>query len=130
MLSVPKQFVDIGQFLLSLQMAFKLGLGHSQTAMTALNAVDYWRKVKREELQKYLPDILPCLNNYLLIPHEDKGVIEIDDDDEKKNLEAIQDRKDKSVHHEVQLRIVRLLAKFGGDNVCILKVSVEGFVQI
>lgn len=121
-LSVPKQFVDVGQFLLSLQMALKLGLGHNPTAIIGLNAIDYWRKVKKDELQKYLPEILPCLNNYLLIQHEDKGVIEIDNDDEDKNLEALRDRKEKSIHHDVQLRIVRLLAKFGGDNIHILKV--------
>jgi hypothetical protein len=119
---VPKQFVDIGQFVLPLQMAFKLGLGHSDTAITALNAVDYWRKVKKDDLRNFLPEILPSLNNYLLIQHEDKGAIEIDNDDEDKNLEAIRDRKEKGVHHDVQLRIVRLLAKFGGDNINILKV--------
>ena len=121
-MSVPKQFVDINQFLLSLQMAFKLGLGHADTAITALNAVDYWRKVKKDDLRQYLPEILPCLNNYLLIPHEDKGIIDIDNDDEVKNLEAIRDRKEKGVHHDIQLRIVRLLAKLGGDNISILKV--------
>lgn len=88
-LSAPKEFINIPQFIPSLQMAFKLGLSHIpvllllfiylpltvhvQMANIGLAAVEHWRKVKKEELTKHLPLILPFLNDYLLMaPQEEE----------------------------------------------------------
>ena len=138
-LSVPKQFVDIEQFLPSLSMAFKLGLSHLPMATIALDAVEYWRKVKRKELVQELPRILPCMNEYLTVHIQDDGADDEDTDafstvsGTKRNSNAGKKRRDEekepaqSLRTQVQLRIVRLLAKLGGDSIHLIKVCYQNF---
>lgn len=38
-------------------------------AKIGLDALEYWLKVKRHDVTPYLADVLPTLNEYLLLPH-------------------------------------------------------------
>jgi DNA-dependent protein kinase catalytic subunit len=148
-LAAPKEFlVDLEVFLPSLFLAFKLGLSYLPLAHVAIDAVEYWWKVKRREIIPLLPKILPFMNEFLSLNKGGDDSNDIDDDETRqmvlgraKRLTAKKISTKKAVEKliakngtnpiatprgQVQLRIVRLLAKLGGHNIHLIKVS---FVQ-
>lgn len=103
-------------------------------ANVGLTALDFWWRVKPDELKSFFPRILPLLNDYLLIRIQAKDVAAEGDEnvvricqaiDVKSGLEStpshpIQE-KEANLKQVQQERIARLLGKFGGHNIHILQ---------
>lgn len=70
-LSIPKQFIQSSLPIGAIQMAFKMGLSFIELAHIALHALESWLRSKPEITKKYLPDILPLLNDYLTLDSEE-----------------------------------------------------------
>jgi len=64
-LSAPPVLVGIAAIVPSLKNALKIGLRYLPLAEVALDALERWQKAFPDQLQEWLPQIVPCLNDYL-----------------------------------------------------------------
>jgi DNA-dependent protein kinase catalytic subunit len=146
-LSMPRQFISETELFVSpLVTAFELGLSFLPLASVGISALEFYLKVlPRQSLVTVLPKVLPCVSEYLIV----KGAEQIED--ETSSSTAIQKLKqqsktrirsvEQSEEHKrkrqeasklfkdaettplrtIQLRIIRLLGKLGGESSMILK---------
>lgn len=64
-LSSPPVLVEIADIIPSLKNALKIGLRYLPLAEVSLDALERWQKTFPDKLQQWLPQIVPCLNDYL-----------------------------------------------------------------
>ncbi|KAG2383045.1 hypothetical protein C9374_005012 [Naegleria lovaniensis] len=146
-LSMPKSFIDLKYWVHPLQLSFELGLSYLPLANIGLEAIEYWLKVlpRSELVEKCFPKVLPKLDPYLMVKHNNSIGVSGDDNDvdaevsdiskllkgqtktsiRKTNDNTTQAKNklssfDKTPLKKVQLGIIRLLGKIGGDNANIL----------
>ncbi|EFC47806.1 DNA dependent protein kinase catalytic subunit [Naegleria gruberi] len=146
-----RNFIDLRYFVHPLQLSFELGLSYLPLADIGLKALEHWIKVlpKKEITEKCLPKVLPKLNPYLMVKHNssvgigeensgaDSDVVDVKKllkGQTKNSIRKINDDKSKSQNKsssdqtplgKVQLGVIRLLGKIGGDNILILNSASE-----
>ncbi|XP_024384636.1 uncharacterized protein [Physcomitrium patens] len=65
-LSAPPLLVGIASIIPSLRNALKIGLRYPPLAEVAMDSLERWQAAFPEQLQHWLPQIIPCLNDYLV----------------------------------------------------------------
>lgn len=118
-LSMPHQFVEVTTYLPCLQIAFKMGLGYLPLSEIGLDAVEYWHEHKKTEFLANLSNILPFMNDFLLMSQRD--------DDTALNSTNIQETNeyrseyDSLLKGKIQQRVIKVLSILGGNNIKIIK---------
>ncbi|KAL9649605.1 hypothetical protein ABK040_003282 [Willaertia magna] len=141
-LSMPKTFIDLKYWVNPLKLSFELGLSYLPLANVGLQALEHWLKVmpRNELIEKCLSEVLPLLNPYLMVNFSTFDIDEENSEtldvkkllksqtktsirktEEKKYKSKIFTEGDKTPLKKVQISIIRLLGKIGGDNNLLLK---------
>ncbi|KYQ91591.1 DNA-dependent protein kinase subunit [Tieghemostelium lacteum] len=134
LLSIPKQLLNIPILIPVLNLSLKMGLSYLKLGHIALNAIEYWLEEVPHQVSDHLQDILPNLNDYLLISyqafnsdqHMSVNSIETSEilkqtfhSNRKKFTSKTLDPKllqFRSSIVTIQNRIIRLLGRLGGKN--------------
>ncbi|KAF9155537.1 hypothetical protein BG015_009513 [Linnemannia schmuckeri] len=66
-LSSPSALTDSSSIIAPIQLALKLGLGYFPLASIGLDAVERWIEIVDREQNSWFAQVLPCLNEYLLV---------------------------------------------------------------
>ncbi|KAG0293742.1 hypothetical protein BGZ96_002384 [Linnemannia gamsii] len=66
-LSSPSALTDSKSIIAPIQLALKLGLGYFPLASIGLDAVERWIEIVDREQNLWFAQVLPCLNEYLLV---------------------------------------------------------------
>jgi DNA-dependent protein kinase catalytic subunit len=66
-LSSPSALTDSVSVIAPIQLALKLGLGYFPLASIGLDAVERWIEIVDREQNSWFAQVLPCLNEYLLV---------------------------------------------------------------
>ncbi|KAF9909938.1 hypothetical protein EC991_007741 [Linnemannia zychae] len=66
-LSSPSALTDSNSIIAPIQLALKLGLGYFPLASVGLDAVERWIDIVDREQNSWFAQVLPCLNEYLLV---------------------------------------------------------------
>jgi DNA-dependent protein kinase catalytic subunit len=127
-LSVPKAFVTIADKVSSLQLCLKLGESYWPLACVALDALEQWTKSLAAQLRPHLSRILPSFNSYLKATTSSVIYVQAQSG-QQSTLQRIEGTSaltadgedDKKLKSEIQLRMLRLLAQLGGDNVNLIQ---------
>ncbi len=127
-LSVPKAFVTIADKVASLQLCLKLGESYWPLACVALDALEQWTKALTAQLKPHLSRILPSFNSYLKATASNATYVQVQPGQQSalQRIEGVSaltadGEDDKKLKSEIQLRMLRLLAQLGGDNVNLIQ---------
>ncbi|KAF9135211.1 hypothetical protein BGW39_004143 [Mortierella sp. 14UC] len=66
-LSSPSALTDSNSVIAPIQLALKLGLGYFPLASVGLDAVERWIDIVDREQNSWFSQVLPCLNDYLMV---------------------------------------------------------------
>ncbi|KAG0205959.1 hypothetical protein BGX33_007637 [Mortierella sp. NVP41] len=66
-LSSPAALTDSNSIIAPIQLALKLGLGYFPLASIGLDAVERWINIVDQDQHSWFGQVLPCLNEYLLV---------------------------------------------------------------
>lgn len=66
-LSSPSALTNSNSIIAPIQLALKLGLGYFPLASIGLDAVERWIEIVDREQNSWFAQVLPCLNEYLLV---------------------------------------------------------------
>jgi DNA-dependent protein kinase catalytic subunit len=122
-LSVPREFIDVDNLVAPLQTAFRLGLAYLPLCEIGLDALEYWLRVKRNDVLRALPKILPSLSEYLSMSGAhlgDSPAGSVGVGAQKKEAIEYKSEHDRTLQSTLQVRIVRLLGKLGGHNLALV----------
>ncbi|XP_023573460.1 DNA-dependent protein kinase catalytic subunit [Octodon degus] len=132
-LSLPHDIIelDLKAYVPALQMAFKLGLSYTPLAEAGLNALKEWSLyIRKNVIQPYYKDILPCLDGYLktsTLSDETKNIWEVSALSQAAqkgfgNVVLKHLKKTKSLHsneavslEEIRIKVVHMLGSLGGQ---------------
>ncbi|KAF9439193.1 hypothetical protein BGZ76_009365 [Entomortierella beljakovae] len=128
-LSSPSALTDSRSIIPPIQLALKLGLGYLPLATVGLDAIERWIDVVDHDHDSWLDEVLPCLNEYLMVhvggASESDGAEGFGTKSKNKSL-ARQNQSYKAIARsanmmassetihsirELQLRILRLLGR-------------------
>jgi len=146
LLSVPLNFMNSEEFVTPLMLAFQQGISYLPLAKVGLSTLESWiSSLGPEKLNSCLSKILPCLNQYLSLKDQSnteerkfrlqqkKRSITVQDNSEEEKHKKMQknmfDEADLTPLRDVQLRIIRLLARLGGENYFILNEDPEKLAE-
>lgn len=122
-LAVPREFIDVDALAVPLQTAFRLGLAYLPLCEIGLDALEHWLRVKRNDVLRALPKILPSLSEYLSLSGaamRDSVVGSIGVGNEKNEAVEYKAEHDRTLQTTLQVRIVRILGKLGGHNLALV----------
>eukprot|EP01122_Echinamoeba_exundans_P008707 TRINITY_DN2938_c0_g1_i1.p1 TRINITY_DN2938_c0_g1~~TRINITY_DN2938_c0_g1_i1.p1 ORF type:complete len:1088 (+),score=237.19 TRINITY_DN2938_c0_g1_i1:85-3348(+) len=122
-LSVPREFIDVENLVAPLQTAFRLGLAYLPLCEIGLDALEYWLRVKRNDVLRALPKILPSLSEYLSMSGAQLGDLpagSVGVGAQKTQAVEYKSEHDRTLQSKLQVRIVRLLGKLGGHNLALV----------
>ncbi|KAF8937820.1 hypothetical protein BGZ58_002088 [Dissophora ornata] len=137
-LSSPSALTDSTSVIAPIQLALKLGLGYFPLASVGLDAIERWIEIVEHDQDSWFSQVLPCLNEYLLVQITFTGESDGTDGPSTKKKQKIVVRQDQSYKaiarsasmltsseqvqslRDLQLRILRLLGRQAGHNKLIL----------
>lgn len=127
LLSVPLNMLSVEEISIPLNLAFKQGLSYLPLANIGLSALESWiDSIHDEKRQIFLEQALPNLNPYLSFKEEIKDDENIFDNfsndiNDKNNTNKKENLNEMFTPlRSIQLRIVRMLANLGSENIWIL----------
>ncbi|KAI1315202.1 hypothetical protein EDD11_001140 [Mortierella claussenii] len=142
-LSSPSALTDSSSIIPPIQLALKLGLGYFPLATVGLDAVEHWIDILDRDHDLWLSQVLPCLNEYLLVEVSGGGE-DMSDVVATKTKQRAQTRQSQSYKavartasmlttsdqvqslRDFQLRILRLLGRQAQHNKLILSQQAVG----
>ncbi|KAF9116341.1 hypothetical protein BGX27_003334 [Mortierella sp. AM989] len=137
-LSSPSALTDSNSVIPPIQLALKLGLGYLPLATVGLEAIERWIDVMDQDNDSWLSQVLPCLNEYLMVQVAGAGDNDGFDGSITKSKHKALDRQSQPYKaiarsasmiissktgqslRELQLRILRLLGRQARHNKLIL----------
>ena len=121
-LSVPQPFIDVKLLIRPLITAFQLGLTIPYVAKIALKALQSWFRLVPSQVTESLSQILPVLNEYLMLPIQPttgnnvaKKTTKYYKQSKYRTKKNV--RKEQDTTSSIQVKIIRFLGKLGGHNV-------------
>ncbi|KAF7728428.1 hypothetical protein EC973_006106 [Apophysomyces ossiformis] len=138
-LACPLYFFDMEELVAPLRTAFHLGIGYYPLAWIALDAIERLLNEEDSTLinESFLGNVLPHMNDYLTLEKKIKKNTE--DEQRQFKLPTAAERKHADIHQtknleplalaqhesyslrEIQVRILRILARLGGNNKMMLR---------
>ncbi|KAF9401271.1 hypothetical protein BGX21_002182 [Mortierella sp. AD011] len=137
-LSSPSALTDSSSIIPPIQLALKLGLGYLPLATVGLDAIERWIDIVDDDDDSWLSQVLPCLNEYLMVQVTVAGDSDVLDGPTTKSKRKTVTRQNQSYRaiaktasmltssetpqslRELQLRILRLLGQQARHNKLIL----------
>lgn len=114
-LSVPKQFVNVKMMLPAIQRSLVIGLRYVPMANIGLDAIEKWLVLNTRDVLENLKDILPYLNDYLLVNTTDEYQEDLGKD-------TVNEEHNTDLRATLQRRILKLLGNIGGHNIDLIDV--------
>ncbi|KAG0024840.1 hypothetical protein BGZ80_003699 [Entomortierella chlamydospora] len=137
-LSSPSALTDSSSIIPPIQLALKLGLGYLPLATVGLDAIERWIDIVDDDDDSWLSQVLPCLNEYLMVQVTVAGDNDAIDGSTTKSKRKTLTRQNQSYRaiaktasmltssetvqslRNLQLRILRLLGQQARHNKLIL----------
>ncbi|KAF9360792.1 hypothetical protein BGX26_007743 [Mortierella sp. AD094] len=137
-LSSPSALTDSSSVIPPIQLALKLGLGYLPLATVGLEAIERWIDIVDHDHDSWLSQVLPCLNEYLMVQVTVAGDSDVLDGSTTKSKHKTLTRQNQSYKaiaksastltssetvqslRDLQLRILRLLGQQARHNKLIL----------
>ncbi|KAG0369575.1 hypothetical protein BGZ54_009551 [Gamsiella multidivaricata] len=137
-LSSPAALMDSESIIAPIQLALKLGLSYFPLASVGLDAIERWIDIVEHEHDAWFSQVLPCLNEYLMVQIPATGDTDGTDGPSPKSKQRVLTRNDQSYKaiarsaalltssdqvqslRNLQLRILRLLGRQARYNKLIL----------
>lgn len=142
-LTLPSKLRDFDVQIPALQAALKLGVNSPMMAGIALKSLEEWVASDIRQLRRYLPQVLPLLNDFLILPilsdegSQNGGKLESND---RRNKRAVaqykrETRRSKFAQSEeeeptvstkdIAVRVMKLLGKLGSDSMWLVQGAAE-----